>query len=86
MAGGREVNDIESAIPADAFQVWQTHQNGDQELENLGLQTVVARLLVQQCSIKAPDQALMLRILTQQDEQGMLSVIELSRIGAHGSS
>jgi hypothetical protein len=75
-----------AAIPADAFQVRQTSQNGHQELENLGLRTVDVGLLAQRDSHQGLDQAQMLRILAQQDEQGVFGVVRLGHIGAHGGS
>ena len=75
-----------SAIPADVLQVREAGQNRHQELENLGLRTVGAGLLVQRDGHQRLDQAQMLRILAQQDEQGMFGVVRLGRIGAHGGS
>ena len=75
-----------SAIPTDIFQMRQTGQNRHQELQNLGLRPVDVGLLVQRYSHESLDQAQMLRILAQQDEQGVFGVIRLGRIGAHGGS
>jgi hypothetical protein len=75
-----------SAIPADIFQVRQTGQHGHQELENLGLRTVDVGLLVQRYIHQGLAQAQMLRLLAQQDEQGMFGVVRMGRIGAHGGS
>jgi hypothetical protein len=43
-------------------------------------------LLVQRDSHQGWDQAQMLRILAQQDEQGVFGAVRLGCIGAHGGS